>query len=215
MFQRGWENTLVRTCTGYTKENNVICFSAQELNGIAEISPKDEKPYDLIEVSDGETYSLDKSYLVKVIACYHTVDTVGYLFYEKRGKLKEEFQGKSGKEIGELRKKGVEVSEEVQIPKFAFLGDTTSKIFETKELFNFPVVIVECTFLFNEHEAAAEPSGHMHWSQIKQVAEKYSNTTFVLIHWSMRYKVEEIQKFFNELPGGSPPNVYPWITSVK
>lgn len=197
------------------KYARAFLHSAQELNGVSEIPPGTEKPYEMIEVSPGEVYPLDKSYLVKVVACHHTVDTVGYMFYEKRGKLKEEFQGKSGKEIGELRKQGIEVSEEVKIPKFVFLGDTTWRVFDSVELFEFPVVIVECTFLFKEHESAAEPSGHMNWSKIKEFSEKYPKTTFVLIHWSMRYKVEEIQKFFNEIPGGCPPNIYPWITSVK
>jgi len=108
------------------------------------------------------------------------------------------------------------VTEDVKIPKFAFLGDTTHKVFETSpEILEYPVVIVECTFLLDEHVSAAEPSGHMHWKFLSEIAGKHKKTTFVLIHWSMRYKVEDIRKFFNDLPGGCPSNIYPWITSVK
>lgn len=115
----------------------------------------------------------------------------------------------SGKEIGMLRKKGVEVSEEVEVPQFAFLGDTTGSVFEeVPELFSFPVVIVECTYLLDDHLEAADPSGHIHWNTIAKVASENPQVTFVLIHWSMRYSEEDIANFFD---GGKPANVVPWI----
>ena len=96
------------------------------------------------------------------------------------------------------------------------MGDTTDKVFESSpELFEYPVVVVECTFLWDEHEEAAGPSGHMHWKSIKRVAEQHINTTFVLIHFSMRYSLDDIFNFFKDMAGGCPKNVYPWITAVK
>ena len=42
--------------------------------------------------------------------------SVGYCFFEKRKRLKDEFKGKSGRELGQLRKDGVELNEEVSLP---------------------------------------------------------------------------------------------------
>jgi hypothetical protein len=83
------------------------------------------------------------------------VTSVGFCFFEKRKRLKEEHKGKSGRELGQLRKDGVELNEEVptttspiqtafhfpssssssssylpqvDLPVLAFLGDTTGKV---------------------------------------------------------------------------------------
>ena len=110
----------------------------------------------------------------------------------------------------------MQVSEEIQIPRFVFLGDTTDRVFtECPEILAYPVIIVECTHLYPEHEEAAEPSGHMHYHGIERVAKATPNTTFVLIHWSLRYKVEEVAQFFEKLGERRLNNVYPWLSSIK
>lgn len=48
--------------------------------------------------------SHNHSVKVKVWALNHTVPCNGYGFSLKKNKLKDEFQGKSGAEIGKLRK---------------------------------------------------------------------------------------------------------------
>ena len=55
-------------------------------------------------------------------------------------------------------------------PLFAFMGDTTAKIFEKyhNELFQFPLIIIECSFIDNEqHAERAADVKHVLWvSQI-------------------------------------------------
>jgi ribonuclease Z len=79
------------------------------------------------------------------------------------------------------------------------------------EILECPVVVVECTFLVPEHLSQAQQSHHTHWSQIEQLVKKHENVTFILIHFSLRYKDADIELFFNNLPGGKPKNVVPWI----
>ncbi len=58
-----------------------------------------------------------------------------------------------GKEIAELRKNGTVIYQDVSVPCFAFLGDTTCEVFEKNPiLFESPVIIVECTFLSDDHQ---------------------------------------------------------------
>jgi len=77
------------------------------------------------------------------------------------------------------------------------------------EILNYPVIVIECTFLF-DHVQQAVQSDHSHWSQLEPYVQSHPNTTFILIHFSLRYKSDEIEKFFDSLPNGRPKNVIPW-----
>jgi hypothetical protein len=58
-----------------------------------------------------------------------------------------------GKEIAELRKNGTVIYQDVAVPCFAFLGDTTCEVLEKNPiLFDYPVIIIECTFLLDDHQ---------------------------------------------------------------
>jgi ribonuclease Z len=48
----------------------------------------------------------------------------------------------------------------------------------------------------------------MFWGDLKPYIEKYSNVTFILFHFSLRYKNKEILNFFEEQ---NLKNVIPWI----
>lgn len=115
----------------------------------------------------GESHIIN-NYKVDIINCEHPVTSVGYLFSEKRSRLKDEFKGRPGKELGELRKKGVELNEDVFLPLFAFLGDTTDKVFQDygEQLLRYPVIFVECTFFTPDHKEAAAGSLHNHWEYV-------------------------------------------------
>eukprot|EP01111_Echinosteliopsis_oligospora_P017141 TRINITY_DN7332_c0_g1_i2.p1 TRINITY_DN7332_c0_g1~~TRINITY_DN7332_c0_g1_i2.p1 ORF type:complete len:196 (-),score=39.89 TRINITY_DN7332_c0_g1_i2:287-874(-) len=68
-------------------------------------------------------------YIMKPVQCVHSVPSIGYCFYDRRKKLKEEYKNLKGAEIAKLRKEGIEVSEDVNHPLFAFMGDTTIEVF--------------------------------------------------------------------------------------
>jgi ribonuclease Z len=57
----------------------------------------------LIPVKPGEEYELSREHVVTVFPTKHTVPSVGFVVWERRKKLKPEFQGLSGDEIRDLR----------------------------------------------------------------------------------------------------------------
>jgi hypothetical protein len=64
--------------------------------------------------------------------------------------LKSEYQKLSGKEIGELRKKGVEINEKSLEPQLIFYGDThIDALLNHGEWKAYPVIIIECTLFPN------------------------------------------------------------------
>ena len=155
---------------------------------------------------------------VHVFSCFHRVPCVGYGFSQMRRKLKPEYADLEGREIGRLRKEGVEVSSMEEIHLFAFLGDTTVELLQPRneeiggegkymsstaqQLRLYPVVMMECTFLgakdLEDERRRARKTGHILWEQIKEFVIDNPQTTFVLMHFSRRYSAEEVKLFFEE-----------------
>lgn len=136
---------------------------------------------------------------VEIIRCDHGVPSVGYGFSRKTQRLKKEYMDmEDKKELGKLRKKGVEITEEILIPEFVFMGDTTIRGFSNNEtiLTKYPVIIIECTFIDEADFPHAAERKHIHWRELKPFVEKYSEIKFILIHFSLRYKATYIREFF-------------------
>ena len=81
--------------------------------------------------------------------------------------MKEEFKNLSGKEIGELRKKGENIYFEQQYPFFLFLGDTSKEILKDESLKKYRTIMIECTFIYDEDLPQAEKTFHIHWKNLE------------------------------------------------
>ncbi|WTW99514.1 MBL fold metallo-hydrolase [Streptomycetaceae bacterium NBC_01309] len=164
---------------------------------------------------------------VRVVECEHKVPCVGYAFSERRKALRPEFEelrrslvgegrgAEFGRMMAERRRQGVEVDEVVRRPLFAFLGDTHVSVFwRNPWLFDYPVVITECTFLDDAELDRAERIGHTVWSRLRPVVEAHPETLFVLTHFSLRYSDRDVLAFFRrqfeDSDGGMPGNVVLW-----
>ena len=147
-----------------------------------------------------------------VVACDHTVPCVGYCFSKVKNVLKQRYRHLSGPEIGKLRKHGVKVTEEEEQPMFCFLGDTSTSILKDKDtaerIFSCATIIIECSFLTDDCRENAQRTKHVLWSDLKPYIVSHPETTFVLTHFSHRWSVTEIEKFFEK---ENLPNVIPWI----
>ncbi|MEL6341880.1 MAG: hypothetical protein AAFV53_02030 [Myxococcota bacterium] len=170
--------------------------------------------YTLHGVVPGDRVSIRRGgqrYVVDVIGCDHSVPCVGYLFSRRHPKLKPVYQGCSGAELGALRQDGVEITEDVETPLFAFLGDTTPKVYQQHpELLDYPVIVGECTFLDPVHRDDAWARKHTHWDDLRPIIVDHPQTTFVVTHFSLRYRSAQIRSFFDADP---LPNVVPWIAA--
>ncbi len=59
---------------------------------------------ELIGVEPGQEIELSRDHVVTVWATVHTIPSRGYVVWERRNKLKEEFQGLPGEKIRDLRR---------------------------------------------------------------------------------------------------------------
>lgn len=183
-----------RQCEEWLRQYISSFYSA---NACRQLRSYVETTYNLTSVAPGEELSLSfrkSPYLVEIFRCQHAVPTVCYGLKSVRNKLKEEYLSLSGKEIAEL-KKTTEITHRVILPLFAFVCDTTIKVFEMNPtLLSYPTIAIECTFLRPEDSNDSE---HICWSELKAVTEKYPEKLFILFHFSMRYTVKEIREFFS------------------
>jgi ribonuclease Z len=135
--------------------------------------------------------------IVEVFKCDHCIPTISYGFSEQKRKLKPEYLSLTGKEIGKLRMEGCEVTEVLPFKRFAYVCDTTMTVFDANpSLLEYPVIFIECTFLYEDEYEMSKGKKHIHWKDLKPVTINNRNTKFVLFHFSQRYKDAEIREFF-------------------
>jgi len=149
-------------------------------------------------------------FIVEVVECFHSVPCVGYGFIEIKSKLNPIYEGKTSKEIQELKKLGItDITIKKDIPQFVFLGDTSNEILESKSLDKYPTIIIECTFILDDDLDQAHKTKHLHWIYLEPYIKNNPNKSFILYHFSQRYKQDEISKFFQSK---NLSNVIPWIS---
>jgi len=100
--------------------------------------------------------------------------------------------------------------------KFSYVLDTGIEIFEKNPfLLEYPVAIVECTFLLdnNDELEQAIKKKHIHWNQLKPYVVQNPNVLFILVHFSQRYSDSQIKTFFNKvIAEDNISNIHPWLT---
>ena len=153
---------------------------------------------------------------VEVIKCDHGIPTLSYGFGLVKRKLNPIYKGRPGKELGQLRKEGVDINIEVIQKILCFICDTSIKVFEDNPfVFNYSTIFIECTFLKDGEEEAAIAKKHIHWNQLKPYVKQYPEITFVLFHFSLKYKDEEMLELMKpEFEKENISNVDLWLSDL-
>ena len=163
----------------------------------------------------GDTVPLRRLKNISAIAfaCDHTVPCLGYLFTSTTMRLRPEYIGRPGPELAALRRAGAELTVAHTVPVHAFLGDTTPVPLAAAPAWlrdGVPVVVTECSFLWEEHRAQAVKTKHTLWADLEPVIRRFPRTTFVLTHFSLRYSDRDIRNFFGGLVD-PPSNIVLWV----
>ena len=138
-------------------------------------------------------------YVFEAIDCYHSVPTASYLMAHKKKKLQEKYKDMSKEEIIELSKSGVIVDEVRKEPIFAFICDSSILVLEKNpHIFEYPIIMIECTFLDPKDIEQAKSKRHIHWLELEPYIKKYSNIMFMLFHFSSKHQPPFIASFFAE-----------------
>jgi ribonuclease BN (tRNA processing enzyme) len=163
---------------------------------------------DVTGVLPENVIKLTNDFFVKVYDLDHDVPTRGYGICMNKKKLNAKYRGLDGKSLHKLKKDGICVSEIVECKILAYLCDTTTNCFSTKELLEYEYVVCECTF-FTKVEMNSK---HIHWDQLLPFVVGNPKITFILIHFSGRYGDGDINLFFvEEFKKNDIKNVKLWL----
>lgn len=146
-------------------------------------------------------------YNIKTLACDHSVPCLGYAFSMQKSRLTPEFEelknslapADFGKMMASKKKEGVNPTETYLQPLFVYMGDTHASIFgQYNWLWDYPFIITECTYIYSEDLDKANKRRHSHWEQLRPFVLAQPQTTFIFMHFSLRYADTEIIAFFEQ-----------------
>jgi ribonuclease Z len=150
---------------------------------------------ELVGVRPGDEIELSREHVVTAFATKHTVPSLGYVVWDRRKKLKPEYQGRTGDEIRELRLSGAEVTQEVRVPILCYVGDSAPAGLDNyPPIYEAQVLITEMTFFRPEHrKEKIHKFGHTHLDDILDRADRFHNELIILSHFSTRYHERQIR----------------------
>ena len=150
--------------------------------------------YDLLPLSPGDRVEVGRDLAVEAFAVDHVVPTLGFHLWRTKRRLAPEYAGLSAAELIELRGRGVETSEAIDDLWVSYCADTGPGVFDREpRLFGSRVLMLECTFLGDEHRDKGERFKHLHIEDIARRAGEMRNQALVLHHLSRRHKVAELR----------------------
>eukprot|EP00535_Pseudo-nitzschia_heimii_P005639 CAMPEP_0197191514 /NCGR_PEP_ID=MMETSP1423-20130617/23543_1 /TAXON_ID=476441 /ORGANISM="Pseudo-nitzschia heimii, Strain UNC1101" /LENGTH=611 /DNA_ID=CAMNT_0042644173 /DNA_START=75 /DNA_END=1911 /DNA_ORIENTATION=+ len=183
--------------------------------------------FDILPVSDGDEILLPKSSYtgspqplgVQVFLAPHKdgVPAVSYGLYRCKTRLKDEYTALPKSELGALIRKDIQITESYQQGLLFYTGDTTIDLLRDRHeeiLPKYKHIIHEVTFLgqpSSKLDDSTRKKGHTHYSQLHPWICAFPDTTFVCVHWSLKYSRQDVIEFFDQQYGGVPKNVVLWI----
>ena len=152
---------------------------------------------DLVPVKAGDELCVKGDLHVRVFRTHHRVPSVGYQFFRRVQKLKPEYLGLPGSEIGRLRQAGrKDLFEEEERLELAYATDTLLRVIDTHpSLLSTKVLILECSFLDEKKSLKDSRAGcHVHLDELLERADDFQNERLVLMHFSQIYKPREVHE---------------------
>ncbi len=169
---------------------------------------------DLVGVNPGDEFELSREHVVTSFETVHTVPSIGFIVWDRRRKLKPEYQGMPGEQIRDLRMSGEEVTQEIRVPLVCYTGDTAPPGLDNDAaVYEAQILITELTFFRPEHrKEKIHKFGHMHLDDIIARADKFNNELIIVSHFSTRYHEQQIRKAIERrLPEQLQGRVHLWL----
>ncbi|MGA1618970.1 MAG: metal-dependent hydrolase [Planctomycetia bacterium] len=153
-------------------------------------------PCTLLPARPGDEIELSREHVVTVSSTCHTLPSVGYVVWDRRRKLKHEYQGLAGPQIRDLRLSGVDVTHEVRTPLVAYLGDSNPDgLDHCPAMYEAMILITEMTFVARSHRREKiHKYGHMHLDDFLTRRERFRNEVIIAAHYSTRYTDDRIRR---------------------
>lgn len=169
---------------------------------------------DLRPVERGQEIELSREHVVTVFDTVHTIPSRGFVVWDRRQKLKDEFVGLRGDQIRDLKFAGTEITREVRTPLVAYTGDTAPPGLDNEPAcYKAKILITELSFIRANHRRdKIHKFGHMHLDDFAERADRFENELIVAAHFSTRYHPNEVRRLLDaRLPPQLKPKMKLWV----
>jgi ribonuclease Z len=169
---------------------------------------------DLRGTKAGDEIALSREHVITPFATTHTIPSLGFLVWERRNKLKDEYHGLPGERIRDLRLSGMEVTREIRTPLLAYTGDTSPPGLDGfPAVYRAKILITEVSFIRPNHRREKiHKFGHIHLDDLIERADRFENELIICAHFSTRYHPAEVRRFVEgKLPAKLRDRVRLWI----
>ena len=169
---------------------------------------------ELVGVEPGDEFDLSREHVVTVWGTTHTIPSRGFVIWDRRHKLKEEFFGLPGDKIRDLKRAGTAITREVRVPLVAYTGDTSPAGLDAcPAAFDAKILITEMSFIrANHRREKIHKFGHMHLDDFLERADRFKNELIIVGHFSTRYHPNEVLRSLEtKLPDVLKSKMKLWI----
>ncbi len=171
-------------------------------------------PCELRAIEEHLEVELSREHVVTSTPTTHTVPSFGFVVWQRKRKLKAEYQGLDGNQIRDIRLGGTEVTEEQRMPLVAYLGDSSPPGLDAcPAMYEAKVLICELTFVAPGHrKEKIHKFGHIHLDDFVERADRFKNEIVVASHLSTRYHPRVVEEWVDKaLPGRLDGRLKLWL----
>lgn len=159
-------------------------------------------PYTLVPMVSGQTHEVRRDFVIRAFSTHHGGASLGYSLVSVREKLKEEYLGKPGPELAEMRKQGIEIQYRLEVPLVTFLGDTgPGPVFDQPDVQNAEILITECTFFEPLHKGKAKAGRHFHLDAFVEILPRLKNKHIIIGHVTRRIGIRKARAMLRKRVG--------------
>lgn len=151
--------------------------------------------YELVGLEPGDRVEVGRDLAVEAFPTDHVVPSLGFHLEQTRRRLRPELRGLPGTEIARRKAAGESIETEERRIVLSYCGDTGPGVFELDpRLFTSSVLVLECTFLDEDHREHGSRYKHVHFDDLVVRADRFANDHLVLHHLSRRYTAERLRE---------------------
>lgn len=144
-------------------------------------------PHRFVGLKPGQDYEIRRGLVARAFASKHCPGALGFSVIDVRHKLKQDYMGLEGPELVELKNQGIEITDRIEVPQVAYLGDTgKSNYSDLPCIADAKALLIECTFFDEEHLYRAKAGRHLHVRDLPEVLEGMRNERIIIVHVTRR-----------------------------
>lgn len=194
------QRTFVGVGPGRVIVHRSLAGPLQQLMGLWADIERHPSPGQILGVEPLEDVTLRRNLLVRPFEVNHSTCALGYTLIERRHKLKPEFAGKSGPQLVELKRQGVEIEAWIEVPLLTYTGDTAVAPFlEYDFVRKSRAVLVECTFFEREHLSRARSGRHVHVNDLPRILADIPEAQIMLTHVTRRTDLRLAKRILDQV----------------